>query len=167
MVAFDGSAETALNVLSVALSGSKETVRVVVFPFATVPGCRRHLNRSDRRNFAAFFRYGRFAHVGHFHRAGDHFFRRHGLTDTAEPATEHIHRAIWETDFIGPHIPAFKPAYKPFLTFFSRFPGQRKTGISCRLLPLPGRGPVRVFIIQVVIIVGFLPSSRPASDPSP
>ena len=37
MVAFDGSAETALNVLSVALSGSKETVRVVVFPFATVP----------------------------------------------------------------------------------------------------------------------------------
>ncbi|GDP35242.1 hypothetical protein BvCmsNSP006_03491 [Escherichia coli] len=37
MVAFDGSAETTLNVLSVALSGSKETVRVVVFPFATVP----------------------------------------------------------------------------------------------------------------------------------
>lgn len=37
MVAFDGSAEIALNVLSVAFSGSTVTVRVVVFPFATVP----------------------------------------------------------------------------------------------------------------------------------
>ncbi len=165
MVAFDGSAETALNVLSVALSGSKKPSGWL-FSLCHRTGCRCHLNCSGRRNFAAFFRHGRFAHVSDFHRAGDHFFRRHGLTDTADPATEHIHRAIWETDFIGPHIPAFKPAYKPFLTFFSRFPGQRKTGISCRLLPCP------VAVQSASSSSGgyhrrVLPSSRPASDPSP
>ncbi len=108
MVAFDGSAETALNVLSVALSGSKETVRVVVFPFATVPDVGVtliavagviSLRSSATEGLPTLVT---------FHRAGDHFFRRHGLTDTADPATEHIHRAIWETDFYRPAHPRFQ-----------------------------------------------------------
>ncbi len=163
MVPVDGSAETALNVLSVRFPAQRNS-QGGCFPFFHGTGCRRHLNCSDRRNFAAFFRHGGFAHVGNFHCSGDHFFRRHGLTDTADPATKHIHRAIRKTDFIGPDITSFKPAYKPFLAFLSRFPGQRKTGITRRFLSLPGRGPVRVFIIQVVIIASrILPSSRRVS----
>ncbi len=165
MVAFDGSAETALNVLSVALSGSKETVRVVVFPFATVPDVGVTLIaltgvillRSSATEGLP---------VSDFHRAGDHFFRRHGLTDTADPATKHIHRAIRKTDFIGPDIAAFKPAYKPFLAFLSRFPGQRKLVSPADFCPCP------VAVSPRLHHPGsyhrrILPSSRPASDPSP
>ncbi len=108
-VAFVLSADTARKLLSVAPSGWNATVSVVLCPFTTEVLARRHGHAGCRCDRAAIFCHRRASHIGDLHRAGDHFLRRHRFTDTADPATEHIDRAVREADFIGTGITFIKP----------------------------------------------------------
>lgn len=115
----------------------------------------RYCHTGCRCYRAAIFCHRRASHIGDLHRAGDHFLRRHRLTDTADPATEHIDRAVREADFISPDIPFIKPRQQRLLPLLCGFPRQREAGISGGFLPLSGRGPVRIFIIKITVVIGL------------
>ncbi len=73
----------------------------------------------------------------------------------ADPATEHIDRAVREADFIGTGIAFIKPRQQRLLPLLSGHPRQREAGISGRFLPLPGRSPVCIFIIEIAVVIGL------------
>ncbi|GDN74014.1 hypothetical protein BvCmsKSP091_01204 [Escherichia coli] len=52
-------------------------------------------------------------------------------------------------------ITFIKPRQQRLLPLLSGHPRQREAGISGGFLPLPGRGPVRIFIIEITVVIGL------------